>query len=81
MNPILSSLGASGGPLHATTEPSWQAGIESLFREARQVEMLLAGMLGGAASDVPADQLPDRLATSLAQLRTRADHYRAQAAE
>jgi hypothetical protein len=61
---LLAAHGAA--PLAAA---SWQAGVQSLFVSARQVETLLPAWLGATAPDRDSRDVPQQLATALAQLR------------
>ncbi len=78
----VAALAGSGSELntvfHAPAAPpaastgAWQDAAEELFRSARRVERSLAALLGGAAGDVPASELPAQLTGGLAQLHARA---------
>lgn len=71
--PVLSLLGRQPLPHHAPVPAlSWQAAAEQLFREARNMESLLGAMLGGAATQVSADDLPVRILSSLAAVHAQA---------
>ncbi len=54
---------------------TWQTATDELFDEARGVEELLAGMLGGVATDRPPKELPEQTLAGLARLRARAAGY------
>jgi hypothetical protein len=77
VSPALAELGAQAKvPVPtAHTPASWQASTEDLFQEARLSEALLAVLLGGAASTMPAEAVPDEVLSTLARLRARAKRY------
>jgi hypothetical protein len=82
MTPVFSALDTPTGSTAAGgLGRPWQTAARRLFNNARQAEVLLAVMLGGAASDIPADQVSPRLAASISQLRASAEEYRSLAAE
>ncbi|MEB2360990.1 MAG: zf-HC2 domain-containing protein [Bryobacteraceae bacterium] len=65
--PVLSLLGGQPPQQQAPAPaPSWQAAAEQLFQEARNMESLLGAMLGGAATNLSAEDLPVRILSSLA---------------
>lgn len=76
--PVLRSLGARDA-VRTTADPpvapNWQLATESLFQQARRSESLVAAMLGGAATDVPPEELPTAALSSLARLRTEAAEF------
>ncbi len=54
---------------------SWQDASEELFRDARGAESLLVALLGGAARENQARDLPAQAQASLARLKARAESY------
>ncbi|MCZ2146753.1 MAG: hypothetical protein LC126_03145 [Bryobacterales bacterium] len=74
--PVLAAIGAKPGPLSTTLSPVWQQATEELFQQARAGETLLAVILGGAASNSVAPDLPSQVLTSLTLLRAEAEAYR-----
>jgi hypothetical protein len=76
LSPILTAIGAKPGPLSNTLSPVWQEATEELFQQARTGETLLAVILGGAASNSVAPDLPSQMLTSLTLLRAEAEAYR-----
>jgi hypothetical protein len=66
-----SSAGGTGSGIHSV---SWQPATEELFQNARNVETLLAVMLGVTPGDSNA-QLPSEVLLGVAQLRAIADAY------
>lgn len=76
--PVLRSLGAreaAQSPADTPVAPNWQLATESLFEQARRSESLVAAMLGGAATDVPPEELPTAALSSLAKLRAAAAEF------
>jgi hypothetical protein len=74
--PALEGFDAAGtAAARPAQSGAWQDAAEVLFGHARQVETLLAAALGGAGSQVPAEHLPKRILSSLAQLRADAEDY------
>jgi len=68
--PALTVLGAPEAQVAAgSSAASWQESAEDLFRSGRQVETLLAALVGAATSDLPAAGLPQQLAARLALLQ------------
>jgi Putative zinc-finger len=69
-SPLLLAL---GGPPPVRPSPgqaaTWQAATAELFRSAKQVETLLAALLGAAAPDTPADTLPSQASAAVAQFQ------------
>jgi hypothetical protein len=81
MQPALIALGAPPAPAapSAMHSESWQAATEQLFQAAQDVERHTAALVGGAGSGIPARELPGRMTSRLAQLKTLADTYSAEA--
>lgn len=73
LEPVLAPLGGKAAPASAVPSTAWQADTEELFRTARRIETLLAGMLGVAPGDTAS--LPSQLLSSLARLRAGAEAY------
>ncbi len=74
--PALEPLGGTlPGALPDIAPLPWQPAAEEIFRTARQVETLLASMLGAASGQVPAAGLPSQLLAGMAELRARVDTY------
>lgn len=74
LTPVLP--GSRPAPARPPALPSgWQPAAESLFQSARVVERLLAAALGGARSEIPAEELPVRLLTAAAELHANARSY------
>lgn len=72
--PVLVSLGGRAVTAPRAIQPaSWQLGAEDLFHAARQMEKLLAMILGAAPGDVPAGELPSQLLAAMARVRTDAE--------
>jgi anti-sigma factor RsiW len=72
---ILAALGGTAAPGEVRLESAaWQPASEELLSAARRVETLLAVLLGMAAPDNPADQIPSQLLAALAQLRASQEH-------
>jgi hypothetical protein len=62
MGPVLGSLGASPTDQpRLQNPPTWQAATEEIFRDARQVEVQLGILLGGAAGETSPAQVLSRL--------------------
>lgn len=76
LKPVLMPLGGSsaGGTRSAIRSVSWQPATEELFQNARNVETLLAVMLGVTPGNSNA-QLPSEVLLSVAQLRASSDAY------
>ena len=75
LTPLLRSLGGTVAPLDVRSEPAaWQPASEELLSAARRVETALAVLLGMAAPNHPADQIPSQLLAALAQLRASREH-------
>ena len=76
LKPVLVPLGGSsaGGGRSAIHSASWQPATEELFQKARNVEALLAVMLGVTPGNSSA-QLPSEVLVSVAQLRASSDAY------
>ena len=75
LTPLLRSLGGTVAPLDVRSEPAaWQSASEELLSAARRVETALAVLLGMAAPNHPADQIPSQLLAALAQLRASREH-------
>jgi len=74
LTPILAALGAP--PVEAPAadrapDAGWQPAAEELLSAARQVESLLAVVLGAAPAERPVDNTPAQLMSALAQLTAR----------
>lgn len=76
LSPVLTAIGAKPGELSTTLNPVWQQATIELFRQARAGETLLAVILGGAAGNSVAPDLPSRALTCLTLLRAEAEAYR-----
>ena len=76
LKPVLVPLGGSpaGGTSSGIRSVSWQPATEELFQNARNVETLLAVMLGVTPGNSNA-QLPSEVLVSVAQLRASSDAY------
>ena len=76
LKPVLVPLGGSpaGGTSSGIRSVSWQPATEELFQNARNVETLLAVMLGVTPGNSNA-QLPSEVLLSVAQLRASSDAY------
>ena len=76
LKPVLVPLGGSpaGGTISGISSVSWQPATEELFQNARNVETLLAVMLGVTPGNSNA-QLPSEVLLSVAQLRASSDAY------
>lgn len=74
---VLIPMGGSAGNVSrsAIQCDSWQPCAEEVFRSARRVETLLAGMLGVTADDAVSAQLPSQVLSGLAQLRVNSEAY------
>jgi hypothetical protein len=77
LRPVLApgNKGARAAPSAAGSSGTWQAATEDTFQSARRVEKLLAALFGASPTDVPSDQLPSQLLSSLAQLRAKLEAY------
>ncbi len=76
LQPVLMPLGGSpaGGTSSGIRSISWQPATEELFQNARNVETLLAVMLGVTPGNSNS-QLPSEVLVSVAQLRASSDAY------
>ena len=77
VKPALVAWGVPAEETQRTELPAgpWQAATEELFRTARQAEIMLAVLLGGAPNEEPAGALPSRVLSSLAHLVATAEAY------
>lgn len=72
MGPVLSALGASPADQpRLQSLATWQAATEEIFRDARQVEIQLGVLLGGASGETS----PSRVLSSLSSLRSKIKSY------
>jgi hypothetical protein len=72
MGPVLGSLGASPTDQpRLQSPPTWQAATEEIFRDARQVEIQLGILLGGAAGETT----PAQVLSGLNLLRSKINAY------
>ena len=71
LGPVLISIAGSPG-----SAPAAAGTAEDLFRSSRQLETLLAKLLGATAGDAPNGQLPRQVLGALAELRVNLDLYK-----
>ncbi len=75
LTPLLNSLGGAVAPREVRPQPAaWQPATEELLGAGRQVETLLAVLLGMAPPENTADSTPSRLLAALTQLKTGLEH-------
>jgi hypothetical protein len=76
VNPVLTSLGASGAAPAASNAASWQPAGEELFVSGRRVETLLAQVLGvsQAGSQASFEDAASQLLTALSQFTNGTEH-------
>jgi hypothetical protein len=67
--PVLASVAASPLPGSAVSAVTWQAAAEDLFASGRQVDSLLAALLGALAGDAAAGDPSQAFLVALAQTR------------
>jgi hypothetical protein len=75
--PVLLAVGATGllSDPELPVADNWQDATAELLADARQVDILLAGILGGASTETSPQDLSSHALLSLTQLRIRTSNY------
>jgi hypothetical protein len=74
VNPVLTGIGGRPGAIAASAAAAWQPASEELFAAGRNMEKLVAGVLGVSATPA-GDDSTSQLLTALAQFGADSDHY------
>jgi hypothetical protein len=74
VNPVLSGMGAAGSAAPPSTAAQWQVVSEELFASGRQVETLLASVLGVSANSPATEDAASQLLSAFARFTTDTEH-------